>query len=69
MKLVPTTASTQRSSHRSCRAALGKIVGATTEVLWRNILFEQHDESFEFRIFGLGLFQDRDVGVGVFPQC
>ena len=24
-------------------------------------------ESFEFRIFGLGLFQDRDVGVGVFP--
>ena len=31
-------------------------------------IFQQHAESFEFRIFGLSLLQDRDVGVGVFPQ-
>jgi len=28
-----------------------------------------HRGLLEFGVFGLGLFQDGDVGVGVFPEC
>jgi len=38
------------------------------EMLWRAVRYVNPRASLQLRVLGLGLLEDRDVGVGVFPQ-